>query len=273
MKTRILSSIFIVCPLLLFLFLGGVPLLLLCFAISAVGIYEFYKGYEKIDVHAGKLWAYGMLVALHIIVFVGEFTDLDPRTYNHILSLWVFGTVCLGLLMTLIRKDHNILDGPITSLGLLYIGYFNVHLVLIDSIEKYSEMVWLVILAAFGCDTFAYFTGYFLGKHKMAPNISPKKTWEGAAGGILGSVICCGIFGWLLYGDLGEIFIHCMVIGFFGALFGMAGDLIASAFKRKMGIKDYGNLIPGHGGILDRFDSVILVAPFVYYYILIFIRP
>jgi phosphatidate cytidylyltransferase len=273
MKTRILSSIFIVCPLLLFLFFGGVPLLLLCFAISAVGIYEFYKGYEKINVHAGKLWAYGMLAALYIIVFFGEFTGLDPRTYNHILSLWVFGTVCLGLLMTLIRKDHNILDGPITSLGLLYIGYFNAHLVLIDSIEKYSDMVWLVILAAFGCDTFAYFTGYFLGKHKMAPNISPKKTWEGAAGGILGSVICCGVFGWLLYGDLGEIFIHCMVIGFFGALFGMAGDLIASAFKRKMGIKDYGNLIPGHGGILDRFDSVILVAPFVYYYILIFIRP
>ena len=107
----------------------------------------------------------------------------------------------------------------------------------------------------------------------MAPNISPKKTWEGAVGGVIGAVILCGVFGLIMYGDRGEIFIHCMVMGFFGALFGMAGDLIASAFKRKMGIKDYGNLIPGHGGILDRFDSVILVAPFVYYYILIFIRP
>ena len=273
MKTRILSAIFIVGPLLLFLFLGGIPLLVLCCIVSAIGMHEFYKGYEQIGVHAGKIWSYGMLAALYIIIFFGEFTDLDPRTYNHILSMWVFGTVCLGLLMTLIRKDHNILDGPITSLGLLYIAYFNAHLVLINCIDNYDKMVWLVILAAFGSDTFAYFTGYFFGKHKMAPNISPKKTWEGAVGGILGSVICCGVFGILMYGDRGEFFLHCMVIGFFGALFGMAGDLIASAFKRKMGIKDYGNLIPGHGGIMDRFDSVILVAPFVYYYILVFIRP
>ncbi len=273
MKTRILSAIFIVGPLLIFLFLGGIPLLVFCLAISAVGMHEFYKGYEHIDVHAGKYWSFGMLAALYIIIFFGEFTELDPRTYNHILSLWVFGTVCLGLLMTLIRKDHNILDGPITSLGILYIGYFCAHLLLIDRIYAYSKMVWIVILAAFGCDTFAYFTGYFLGKHKMAPNISPKKTWEGAFGGVIGAVILCGVFGLIMYGDRGEIFIHCMVMGFFGALFGMAGDLIASAFKRKMGIKDYGNLIPGHGGILDRFDSVILVAPFVYYYILIFIRP
>ena len=273
MKTRILSAIFIVGPLLVFLCIGGFPLLLLCLAVSAIGMFEFYKGYEKIDIHAGRIWSYGMLAALYIIIFFGEFTDLDPRTYNHILSLWVFGTVCLGLLMTLIRKDHNILDGPVTSLGLLYIAYFNAHLVLINRIGKYSNMVWPVILAAFGSDTFAYFTGYFLGKHKMAPNISPKKTWEGAAGGIIGSVVLCGAFGLIFYSDHGEIWLHCLVIGFFGALFGMAGDLIASAFKRKMGIKDYGNLIPGHGGILDRFDSVLLVAPVVYYYILIFIRP
>ena len=270
MKTRILSSVFIVGPLLVFLFFGGVPLLLLCLGISAIGMHEFYKGYENIGVHAGKYWAFGMLAVLYIIIYFGEFTSLDPRTYNHILSMWVFGTVCLGLLMSLIREDHNILDGPVTSLGILYIGYFTAHLLLINRIAKYSTMVWLVILAAFGCDTFAYVFGLLFGKHKMAPNISPKKTWEGAFGGVLGSVVCCGIFGYFVYP---KEFIHCLIIGFFGALFGMAGDLVASAFKRKMGIKDYGNLIPGHGGIMDWFDSVILVAPFVYYYILVFIRP
>ena len=270
MKTRIISAIIMIVPVVVFLILGGIPFMVFCFAVSAIGMYEFYKGYEKIGVKAGKVWAYGMLAALYIIVFFGEFTELAPSTYTHILQLWVFGSVFLGLVMTLIREDHNILDGPITSLGLLYIAYFMVHLVFIEGISKYTKMIWLVVLAASGSDTFAYFTGVFLGKHKMAPVISPKKTWEGAAGGILGSMICCGIFGLIFYKD---IWLHCLVIGFFGALFGMAGDLIASAFKRKMGIKDYGNLIPGHGGIMDRFDSVLLVAPFIYYYILIFIKP
>ena len=273
MKTRIISAIVIIGPLLIFFVLGGVPLLAFCLVLSAIGMHEFYKGYSNIGVHPGRNWAYALLVALYVIIFFGEFTKLAPTTYTHLLLMWTFGTVCLGLLMTLIRKDHNVLDGPVTSLGLLYIGYFFAHMVFINCIETYKLMVWIVLLAAFGQDTFAYFTGYFLGKHKMCPNISPKKTIEGAVGGVIGAVVCCGIFGLIVYGDLGEIFIHCMVMGFFGAFFGMAGDLIASAFKRKMGIKDYGNLIPGHGGILDRFDSVLLVAPFVYYYILLFIRP
>ena len=270
MKTRIISSIVIIGPLLIFFFLGGIPLLVFCCLLSAIGMHEFYKGYSNIDVHPGRNWAYALLLALYIIIFFGEFTKLAPTTYTHLLQMWTFGTVCLGLLMTLIRKDHNILDGPVTSLGLLYIGFFAAHMSLINCIQKYDKMVWLVLLAAFGQDTFAYFSGYLFGKHKMAPNISPKKTIEGAVGGVIGATIVCGVFGWFVYPD---IFAHCIIIGFVGAFFGMAGDLIASAFKRKMEIKDYGNLIPGHGGVMDRFDSVILVAPFVYYYILLFIRP
>ena len=131
-------------------------------------------------------------------------------------------------------------------------------------------MVWLVFLSAFGSDIFAYFTGFAIGKHKLCPEISPKKTVEGAIGGIIGSSLLCGIFGMIFYK---EQILNCFVMGFVGAFFAMGGDLIASVFKRKMKIKDYGNLIPGHGGILDRFDSVLLTAPFIYYYILIVIRP
>lgn len=270
MKTRIISAIVIIGPLLIFFVLGGVPLLAFCLVLSAIGMHEFYKGYSNIGVHPGRNWAYALLVALYVIIFFGEFTKLAPTTYTHLLLMWTFGTVCLGLLMTLIRKDHNVLDGPVTSLGLLYIGFFAAHMSLINCIYKYKYMVWLVLLAAFGQDTFAYFSGYLFGKHKMAPNISPKKTVEGAVGGVIGATIICGVFGWFVYRPE---FVHCIIIGFVGAFFGIAGDLIASAFKRNMGIKDYGNLIPGHGGVMDRFDSVVLVAPFVYYYILLFIKP
>lgn len=269
MKTRIISALFMV-PMLIFVVLGGVPLLVITLVFAAIGMHEFYKGYKNINVNPGRNWAYALLICLYIIIYVGEFTDLNPLTYAHLLLLWMFGSICLGLLMTLIRPDHNILDGPVTSIGLLYIGFFFTHVVLINQLPRYEKLVWLVFLCAFGQDICAYFSGYLFGKHKLCPNISPKKTIEGAVGGVIGSVVLCTAFGYFVYP---EILGHCIIMGFFGAFFGMAGDLIASAFKRKMGIKDFGNLIPGHGGIMDRFDSVLLVAPFIYYYIIVLVKP
>ena len=117
-------------------------------------------------------------------------------------------------------------------------------------------------------DTFAYFSGYLFGKHKLIPKISPKKTIEGSIGGVIGSIVCCIIFGYIFKLDI----IQMIIIGGLGSVIAQIGDLFASAIKRYVGIKDYGKLIPGHGGILDRFDSVILVAPFVYYAISLFIK-
>ena len=153
-----------------------------------------------------------------------------------------------------------------TMLGIIYVVFFSYHVVLVDQTQEYSILIWLVLLSAFCTDIFAYFTGFFLGRHKLCPNLSPKKTIEGAVGGTIGSVICCGLFGYFV---VPMIWLHCVMIGFIGAILSQCGDLTASAYKRKMGIKDYGNLIPGHGGILDRFDSVLFTAPVVYYYIVI----
>ena len=121
-------------------------------------------------------------------------------------------------------------------------------------------------LVAFLTDTFAYFTGYLFGKHKLIPKVSPKKTVEGSIGGIIGSTVGCIIFGYLFNLDMTAM----VIIGSIGSIVAQFGDLFASSIKRYVGIKDYGKLIPGHGGVLDRFDSVILVAPFVYYAIIIF---
>ena len=120
----------------------------------------------------------------------------------------------------------------------------------------------------FRSDTCAYFAGYAFGKHKLIPKVSPKKTIEGSIGGILGSTLICLAFGYYFNIDLKVI----VILGFLGSIVAQVGDLFASSVKRYVGIKDYGKLIPGHGGILDRFDSVILVAPFVYSIINLFIK-
>jgi len=126
--------------------------------------------------------------------------------------------------------------------------------------------LWLLIpcICAWMCDTMAYFTGRAIGKHKLAPDISPKKTIEGAVGGILGSVIGLCVYAFVLQKTVGAapdylLFAACGIVG---SVLGQCGDLAMSMFKRERGIKDYGNLFPGHGGVLDRFDSLLLVGPF-----------
>ena len=127
--------------------------------------------------------------------------------------------------------------------------------------------VWLILISSWGCDTCAYCVGMLIGKHKMSPVLSPKKSVEGAIGGVLGAALLGALYGYLLTGRLredGRLALFFALICGVGALISMVGDLAASAVKRDHEIKDYGKLIPGHGGIMDRFDSVIVAAPIVF---------
>ena len=123
----------------------------------------------------------------------------------------------------------------------------------------------LVFIAAWITDTFAYFTGFFIGRHKLIPKISPKKTVEGAIGGIVFCIIAFIIYGAILE-KTADVNVNYILFGFVGLIMSVIsqiGDLIASAIKRTYGIKDYGNIFPGHGGILDRFDSIMILSPFL----------
>lgn len=128
-------------------------------------------------------------------------------------------------------------------------------------------VVWLILFSSWGCDTCAYCIGMLFGKHKMSPVLSPKKSVEGAVGGVVGAAVLGALYGLAIKERFGDE----RVIGFFalicgvGALISMVGDLAASAIKRNADIKDYGKLIPGHGGVMDRFDSVIFTAPIIYF--------
>ena len=131
-----------------------------------------------------------------------------------------------------------------------------------------SYIVWLVFLCSWGCDTCAYCVGVLIGKHKMSPKLSPKKSVEGAVGGVLGAALLTILYGLAFKKAMGTEVSHILIMGAIsavGALISMVGDLTASAIKRNYEIKDYGTLIPGHGGILDRFDSVIFTAPIIYF--------
>ena len=264
MKTRIISGL-IMAPLLIVLYLGGWFLWAAALLIAIMGLQEFYKGWNNLDVHPSKEIGYIMTVLLFVtaIPFGGSEGRMVPQFYENMvfICIWMFIAVAAGMIYGWKIDKRGTYDALATVTGLVYIPFFTYHMVLIDMTE-YSLFIWIVVIAAFGSDICAYFTGYFLGKHKMAPNLSPKKTIEGAVGGLIGSSLLSGLFGYIFMRDMALV---CLVLGLVGGAAGMAGDHTASMFKRKMGIKDYGTLIPGHGGIMDRFDSVIFVAPVVYY--------
>lgn len=130
-----------------------------------------------------------------------------------------------------------------------------------------TVMVWLPLAISFGSDTFALFAGMACGKHKLAPHVSPKKTIEGGVGGLLGGVIGMLLLHAIGTWALGESFLswgQILALGLLGSVIDQIGDLSFSVIKREFGVKDYGKLLPGHGGVLDRFDSVTFVAPFAY---------
>lgn len=258
-------------PLVGIVYLGGYWLAALALFIGLMGVHEFFNGFRNMNLKPSEPIAYVAITALYVLNVISQ-TPAPGRVdfsvpVNYVFPMaWLAAVIIIGSVYMFRVTERTPMDAMATIVGIIYIGFFSYHVVLVDRTGEYSILIWLVLLSAFGADIFAYFTGVFIGKHKMAPNLSPKKTIEGAIGGIIGSGFVCGVFGYFF---CPEILLHCVVIGLLGAPVSMCGDLTASAYKRKMGIKDYGKLIPGHGGIMDRFDSVLFTAPFVYYYIMI----
>ena len=152
--------------------------------------------------------------------------------------------------------------------GMFYVGAMLSYVYQIRTLNNGLYLAFLVFLCSWGCDTCAYCVGVLIGKHKMAPKLSPKKSIEGAVGGVLGSALLTALYCFIFRNHMNidgtEIAILAVIAAVAG-LISMVGDLCASAIKRNYDIKDYGHLIPGHGGILDRFDSMIITAPIIYY--------
>ena len=259
MKTRIITALLAVPLLVLLLLFGSTGLISFAVAVvSFMGVYEFYNAVGL----KGKpaLCILGYLGAVLVIVCKVYF----PNLFSIVFSLWF---LVLFAVFLKLHKDIKTTDAALTIFSLAYIPYLLSYIMLVHKLEYGKFLIWFVVVGAFVTDSLAYFTGVFFGKHKLCPEISPKKTIEGAVGGLGGTAVVFVLMGYF-YNSLanaGFNLIKLFIAGLITAAISQTGDLAASVIKREYKIKDYGNLLPGHGGILDRCDSLIFVAPVIYF--------
>lgn len=251
-----------IAPFILFILLGGIYLKAFTFLLSLGGLYEFYKAIKEKKFNPIPWIGYILLFIFYLI----------NNNFENITYIVVLATIIL-LIIPVINLKYTFIDVSITLLGFLYIGILFSFIPLVNMKSGGEFLVWLIFLGSWVTDTFAYYSGKYLGKRKLCPEVSPKKTVEGSIGGFLGSTIICGLYGIIVNNYFTEVnVIHYFLIGALCGIVGQFGDLVASSIKRYVGIKDYSNLIPGHGGILDRFDSILFNSAVVFYYLTFIVK-
>ncbi|MDO4312564.1 MAG: phosphatidate cytidylyltransferase [Eubacteriales bacterium] len=257
-KTRLISGIVLVIVLIATVGIGGLLLYGVLLAASLIGLTELYKVVRVQDKILGIV---GYLAA------IGYYVLLYLNKMEYVMPLAIL-TLMLVMAVYVFAYPQFVAEQVTTVFfGVFYVAVMLSCVYLTRELPDGGVMVWLIFLSSWGCDTCAYCVGMLIGKHKMAPVLSPKKSVEGGIGGIVGAALLGVIFalGMNHFADASVSPALCGLICGVGGAISQIGDLSASAIKRNHKIKDYGKLIPGHGGILDRFDSVIFTAPVIYY--------
>lgn len=257
--TRLISGVILVIIALFTVGSGGFLLFATTISISMIGLFELYRvmkiqknplgfmGYLTALSYYGLIWFHGdqykMLMSIaFLMILMSIYVFAFPRYQMEEVTVAFFGVFYVAVMLSYLYQVRTMADG------------------------KY--LVWLVFLSSWGCDTCAYCVGMLIGKHRLAPVLSPKKSIEGAIGGVAGAALL-GILYATLFGvymtEIRNPQAACGLACAIGAVISQVGDLAASAIKRNHQVKDYGKLIPGHGGILDRFDSMLFTAPAIYF--------
>lgn len=256
-KTRLISGIVLVITLIATVGFGGYLLLFVLAVLSLIGLNELYK---VVDV-GGSLGVVGYFAAIeyYVLILIEKTEYMMPLTI-------LFLVVVMGAYVFTFPsfRAEQVMT---VFFGFFYVAVMLSYVYQTRVLPDGNVIVWLIFLSSWGCDTCAYCVGVLIGKHKMAPKLSPKKSVEGGIGGIAGAALLGVIFAFAMNHFAGTSAnpLHYAVICGVGGAISQVGDLAASAIKRNHDIKDYGKLIPGHGGVLDRFDSVIFTAPVIFY--------
>ena len=248
-------------PLVLIVLLLG-DKVLVDFALSIIAVLsmnEYFNAVKKVS-NPVKWLGYASCFSIAIIHIV-------PPDYLNMIVILSVPTILVILFAQVIATDMktNFKDIAYTFIGIFYVVFFIMFVAFIDGMKDGKILIWYAIFAAWGTDIFAYIVGRLCGKHKFS-KVSPKKTIEGCIGGTIGSIILILVYTYIAntYWNMNYSYLFIFGIGVILSFIGQIGDFAASSIKRYVGIKDYSNLIPGHGGMLDRIDSLIFLAPFAY---------
>ncbi|MCE5284750.1 MAG: phosphatidate cytidylyltransferase [Pelosinus sp.] len=238
--------------------------------LALIGWHEYCKAMRKKEIKTGFGSGFISIALFMACAWLGNAEEM-----MFVLFLITFITL-LNIVAS--QQRFTLQDAAFTLLGINYIGILFSYLLLLrysdsvalltpwGSLAQGAAYMWLAFIGTWSSDTLAYFVGSQLGRHKLCPAISPGKTVEGAVGGLLGSIIGTTVFSAVLKLPL----VHAIMLGILVGLAAQLGDLTESSIKRFAGVKDSGQLLPGHGGVLDRFDSILFAVPVVYYYARVF---
>lgn len=284
MKIRIISSVVGLSILVFAISLSRESLAAIVFILSLAGIWEFNNAMAKTGLKPVKPVGYIMSLGLLYIGFKNSFhvshileaIAFEPPDVKHLYTLMLFIVFIFLFIMYVLPVfmygKYSLADISVTLYGIFYVVFFFAFIILTRGLEHGLYFVWFIFLGAWATDTFALLGGRYFGKRKLAPGLSPNKTVEGAVGGLLGAVLITVTYGLLFKPvSLEMAKFHFPLMGIISGIISQAGDLVASSTKRFTKIKDFGKIIPGHGGILDRFDSILFLAPAIYFYLIFFV--
>jgi phosphatidate cytidylyltransferase len=259
LRQRLLSAAVFIPILLVIIWFGPLWLFsLLIAAVALLGAIEFYR----LATHGG--WQPSVVLGVAFtLFFIADAYFAEPRATEILIP----AAVALPLLWLLLRSrgEKTLANWLWTVGGIFYIGWMLGHFIPLRELEQGRDWVILALFTTFAADSGAYLFGRAWGRHLMVPKISPGKTWEGTFAGIIAGIAAAVALNAILGLPVG--YWQVSILGFLIAAVAFAGDLVESMLKRKAGVKDAGRLIPGHGGILDRLDSVVFTVVLVYYYV------
>ena len=273
--TRTISGIVLVLLAILTINAGGVVCLSTMFMVSVIGLGELLKALglrgSGNKIRAIEIISYLACAAYYMMIY---FFELE-----YVLLFAIAYLIVLLFLMVTRYPKYKAEELTKAFFSFFYVAVpISFIYLTANTLENGGYLVWLIFFCSWGADTCAYAVGMLtaktIGNHKMTPKLSPKKSYEGAVGGVIGAFILGVAYAAIINSvtDMSHPVIYYGILCAAGAFISMFGDLAASAIKREYNIKDYGTLIPGHGGIMDRFDSVIITAPIIYYLALLLIN-
>ena len=293
MIVRIISGIVGIAIAAVIIQLGGLPFAAFAMLLSLIGWYEYSKMMKAKGIDITFISGALTLIVMLCCAWLGNTEEL--------LAVLTLGMLLIFLMTVILHGSVRPIDACASIAGVLYIGLPFAHLILLrflddesqvvpmDSIMELTDkglptvvnaleglmsfnfdvgsaLIWILFICTWSSDTFAYFVGVAIGSHKLASSISPNKTIEGFIGGVVGTTAMAILVGHFFFNFP---FIEMAILGFILAIVATLGDLVESVIKRFTGVKDSGILLPGHGGMLDRFDSIFFTAPIFYYFIII----